>query len=578
MNHLEVPVLSLPRPPGFGWAAALFERASGLGELDRLYRRRPPAMTPPVFLHYALRELRLGYRLASGRLDAVPRQGPLIVIANHPAGAGDGLVLADLLLRQRPDLLLLANRLLLRVPELAPLIAPVEVFRAGASGSGLRQVLRHLGQGGALLVFPAGEVSRLDWRGRCVSDPPWAATVAQLACRSGASVLPIHIEGRAGLPSLLAGALHPRLRTACLPRDLLNQRGAEIGLHLGEPIAAAELAGLVVPGGSARRHAQAQTAYLRLVTESLGARSRPPPPLPPPEPLAAPVDPAVLAAEIAGLPTACGLRSEGEFHVYCAGAEQIPQLLLEIGRLRELSFRGVQEGSGRARDLDRYDRHYQHLFLWHRGRREVLGAYRLGDCERILAAHGVAGLYSHSLFDYDAGLLACTGPALELGRSFVRPEWQRSFRSLRLLWSGIAALLDARPQLQCLFGPVSISASYSAAGRALMAAALSAHHGDPVLRVRVRPRTPAAVPRGEERSRPVVAALADPARLSRVIARLERGSGLPVLLRHYLELNGRFAGFNVDADFGNTLDGLVFVRVADIPARLRAKFAGVAGA
>ncbi|MES2883234.1 MAG: GNAT family N-acyltransferase [Pseudomonadota bacterium] len=553
--------LALPRRRGLGWAATAVEQVSGLALLERLYGERPDAQSPADFIRFALQKLQIEPSLVAGSLESLPQQGPVIVICNHPFGAADGLVLADLLLRRRPDLLIFANELLRRIPEIAPLIAPVDVFRPGASLAGVRAALRHLQQGGMLVVFPAGEVSRLDWRDRRVADRPWAESVALLARRSGADLLPMHIEGQARWSSLLAGAVHPRLRTTCLPQDLLHQREHAVRVHLGETVTARELS---------RIAPTAQTAYLRLLSDSLGLRmgsTRIEPFAG--MPIAAEQPVAVLAAEVAALPANCLLCQQDAFAVYLADAGQMPALLLEIGRLRELSFRQVQEGSGQACDIDGFDAHYKHLFVWHREQQQIIGAYRLGFTE---SAPSVSALYTHTLFDFDARLLAHLGPAIELGRSFVRPEWQRNFRALRLLWSGIAAVLDRHPDIRCLFGPVSISASYSLLGRVLMETALSTHHSDGELRALVKPRTPSAVSRLNPETRQVVAALSDPALLSRLVSRVERGSGLPVLLRHYLDLKGRFAGFNIDADFGNTLDGLVFVQVADIPPATRAKF------
>lgn len=565
MNSLpDSSFLRLPRQAGLGWAAALIEKATGLRQIEEIYCARPDGSTPAEFVRFTLALMGLRYRLVGGTVHDIPAQGPLIVVANHPYGASDGLVLADLILQQRHDTLLLANTLLQRIPELAPIIAPVDVFRAGASLGGIRAALRHLSNGGALVIFPAGEVSRLDLRRRRVADLPWADSVAMLARRGGATVLPLHIEGRANWRSLLAGVLHPRLRTACLARDLLRTRNTEVAVHLGELVPAAELA---------RLEPAAQTAYLRLLSDALGRAARPPQTQPMQEPLAAPQPPALMEQEIAQLPATRCLSAQGVFAVYLARAEQIPSTLAEIGRLRELSFRLVGEGTGRGSDLDRFDAAYEHLFVWHHEKREVIGAYRIGFTDALCAAGAADKLYTNTLFDFDARLIQRIGPAIELGRSFVRPEWQRNFRSLRLLWSGIAAILDAHPDIRCLFGPVSISASYSAAGRRLMEAALSRHHSDPALTELVRPRTPSRK-RGESGSmRPVVAALGDPSLLSRVIGRLDPGQGgLPVLVRHYLDLKGRFAGFNVDAKFGDTLDGLVFIQVGDIPPRVRAKF------
>lgn len=566
--HAANPDLALPRRPGLGWAASLAERLSGLSGLAAVYEGRPATSTPKTFVRYMLQELGVTYTLAAGKRLNIPAQGPLIVIANHPFGAADGLILTDLLLQQRSDVLLLANTLLARVPELAPLVAPVDVFRAGASLSGIRGALRHLDNGGVLVVFPAGEVSRIDWRGRRIADPPWAESVSLLARRSGAPVLPIHIEGRAPWPSLLAGALHPLLRTARLPRDLLALRNRCLRLSVGEAVPAAELARLAP---------SAQIAYLRLLCDALGdGHIAAPPTATALQALAQEQPAAELAAEVARLPPAALLCSQGEFSVYCAAASEMPQLLLEIGRLRELSFRGVQEGTGLACDIDHHDAHYQHLFLWHHGQRQLIGAYRIGFAEHLLQRFGLKGLYTHSLFDYDAELFEHLGPAIEMGRSFVRPEWQRNFRALRLLWSGISILLDRNPELRCLFGPVSISASYSPLARTLMEAALSIHHADARLQSLVRPRNPSRRVQDRDGRQQVVTALAGPSELSRLISRLEGGSGVPVLVRQYLDLRGRFAGFNVDASFGNCLDGLVFVRVADIPAKTRSKLSALA--
>ncbi|MDP3857503.1 MAG: GNAT family N-acyltransferase [Stagnimonas sp.] len=556
--------LSLPRPRGWGWAATTAEQLTGLAALQQLYEELPENLEPAAFVRAALQRLGVQADLASGCLDAVPATGPVVLVCNHPCGAADGLVLADLLLARRPDLLLLANHLLRRLPQLAPLIAPVDVFRSGASLGGVRAALRHLDDGGALLLFPAGEVSRLDWRQRRVTDRPWAESAALLARRTGAAVVPLHIEGQARWPSLVAGAVHPRLRTLCLARDLLQQRNSRVAVHLGDAIPAAELGRIAPPS---------QTAYLRLLSESLVQRPSSTASLATtPVPVAEAESADALAQELAALPAECRLVQQTDFTVVLADAARIPATLREIGRLRELSFRAVQEGTGTARDLDAFDADYQHLYVWHHPTRQLVGAYRLGFTQTLSARRGVEALYTRTLFRYDRALLQHLGPSIELGRSFVVPAWQRNFRALRLLWSGIAAVLDARPEIRCLFGPVSISATYSPLARALMETALNMHHGDAHLQTLVSPRTPSRDRAVRTDTRPLIAALSDPALLSRVVARLDRGSGLPVLLRHYLDLKGRFAGFNVDADFGDTLDGLVFVRVADIPAPVRAKF------
>ena len=293
--------------------------------------------------------------------------------------------------------------------------------------------------------------------------------------------------------------------------------------------------------------------------------------------IASPIPAHLLAQEVAALPASARLMRVGDFEVLCSASAAIPQLMLEIGRLREWAFRLVGEGTGKARDIDAFDAAYRQLFVWHHGQQCVLGAYRLGFTQEIAAAQGVAGLYTHTLFDFDERLLAQLGPSMEMGRSFVHPEWQGSSRALRLLWAGIALLLERNPQIRNLFGPVSISASYSALGRSLMMTALQLHHMDAALKPLIQARNApgaldaAASPRLHQRITEMGAGLGDPSRLSRALKLIERGMGLPMLIKHYIELRGRFAAFSVDAAFNQTLDGLVFVRVEDIPVRFRAR-------
>lgn len=568
-SGIEPVTIGLPRKPGIAWVAPLVDAATGLARLETFYRARPRASTPPDFVRYALRAMQIDWRISAGSIEQIPASGPCLLVANHPYGAAEGLALADLALRRRDDVLLLANELLQTLPELAPLVIPVDVFHAGVNGRSLRAALRHLRAGGLLIVFPAGEVSRIDWPSRQVTDPPWSPNVATLARRAEAPVVPVFVEGRPRWRSLAAGTLAPRLRTAMLPRDLLAMRGQTIGLRLGEALPPRDLA---------RIPEAVQADYLRVLSYSLGTdRDAEAVPARVLAPLAPAIEPSRLVEEIARL-ASYRLLQAGEFDLYLAPAAAMPGVLDEIGRLREASFRALQEGSGLGRDLDRFDAHYDHLFVWHPRKAEIVGAYRFGFVDRILPRHGVDGLYTRTLFRYDAGLFARTGTAIELGRSFVSPAWQRSFQPLRLLWAGIAAVLARDPQIRYLFGPVSISPSYSLPARRLIAGALSRHHADTELRDLIAPLHPLDSAREPAAHRNIISALADPKLLSRAIARLEQGPGLPVLLRHYLELNGRFAGFNVDESFGGTLDGLVFVNVAEIPPRTLEHFLRAGGA
>lgn len=292
-----------------------------------------------------------------------------------------------------------------------------------------------------------------------------------------------------------------------------------------------------------------------------------------PQPIIPAVDPQLLFNEINLLPATSLLMALGDFRVLIAGAGQMPNVMQEIGRLREVSFRDAGEGTGQSLDLDWHDDHYQHLFVWSPGAGQVIGAYRIGFTRQLIADHGVAGLYTHTLFEFGTPLFERLGSCLELGRSFVRPEWQGNTRALRLLWAGIAVLLDRHPDVRHLFGPVSVSPRFSEFGRMLIMSALQLHHMDdglkPLICARNAPRI-AGHP-WQERLTEVSAGLADPGLLSKFLQRLEQGMALPMLIKHYIELKGRFAGFNLDAAFNGTLDGLVFVRVQDIPTKMRTR-------
>ncbi len=287
---------------------------------------------------------------------------------------------------------------------------------------------------------------------------------------------------------------------------------------------------------------------------------------------------AALKAEIDALPSSQRLVDSGCFHVYWAHARQIPWVLQEIGRLRELTFRAVGEGSGKCSDIDLFDTYYLHLFVWDAHEDAIVGAYRLGLVDEILARHGKRGLYTHSLFKYRTRMLELLNPAIELGRSFVRAEYQRSFAPMLLLWCGIARFVECSPQYAVLFGPVSISNSYSPASRRLMVEYLAAHTAETRLVNQVKPRRPFRDRRRRSASDAEVSFPESIDELSRMISQIEPDhKGIPVLLRQYLRLGGRILAFNLDREFGNVLDGLMMVDLRQIEPTMLARYMGKSG-
>lgn len=492
---------------------------------------------------------------------SIPSSGPLVVAANHPHGIVDGLLLASIVRRARPDVRILANHLLSRIPELADLCFFVDPFggptAAARSQAGLRAAHLWVRNGGALIVFPSGEVAHDKQPDGSYSDSPWSATTGRLALTTGAHIVPAFIDGRNTRWFYAAGRVHPLLRTALLAREALNARGRRLTVRLGAPISLKGRADVTT-------NADAATQAIRDAVEQLKQGT--------PATLAVAGHADEVAAEIARLPPRSCLVESGTFQVFCAKAHQIPAALREIGRLREATYRAVGEGTGRNLDLDKFDDHYLHLFSWDRARCQIVGAYRIGQTDRIMATEGVTGLYTRTLFRYDSRLIARLSPALELGRSFVRAEYQRNYSALLMLWKGIGQFVIRHPQYRILFGPVSISARYSDHSHRLLMAFLLQNHLDRDLARLVEAINPMDVQTTLPPSTPVPRSIDE---ANRLVAQAEAGGeGVPILLRQYLKLNARLLGFNVDPNFGDALDALMMVDLATVDRAILNRYFG----
>jgi putative hemolysin len=517
-----------------------------------------------------LHRLDIGFTVDPDDLRHIPAHGPALAVANHPFGIVEGLVLAALLDRVRADCRIVANSVLAGIRELRETLILVNPFETrGALSENLaplREAFTWLSRGGLLVMFPGGEVASMNWMEHSVTDPPWKTTAARLALRLRCPVVPIYFLGANSVPFQLAGTLHPALRTLSLCREFEKLSGTTVRLRIGHPIPPSVLEGY--------GDAHAATHYLRSRTFFLANRSDSK--LTPALSVATPVHTSVrldssglLANEVAALPPECELTSHREFAVYLASAESIPRTLREIGRCRELAFRRSGEGTGQATDLDHFDEYYQHLFLWSKADSRLAGAYRLAVTADVLPRHGVGGLYTSSLFRFHPQFFSRIGPAIELGRSFVVPEYQKNYASLLLLWKGITRVVQRRPEAPLLFGAVSISNQYQPASRSLMVNYLSArasHELACFVQPRKRFRHPVM---RDGRIRKFASLAADIEDISLSIADIEQDSkGVPVLLRQYLNAGGRLLGFNLDPDFSDVLDALIVADLRTAPLAL----------
>ncbi|MCB9834194.1 MAG: lysophospholipid acyltransferase family protein [Planctomycetes bacterium] len=576
----EVDRFGQTKPFGRGPVGRLLERLLAIDRLDDCYRGIDHAAGEHDDVHErALRQLGIDTEVIGDLADRLPAKGPVIVVANHPTGIAEGLILQAVIRRHRPDLKFMANGLLLRYPRFGRDIVAVDPFggheAARANVRGLKEARRWLDAGGVLGVFPAGSVAALEARRLQVKEGPWSDTIARLALRTGATVLPIHVTGSNGALFHAAGLLSRRLRTALLPQQLLNKRGRSFKLRVGRPIAPARIAAL----GSAER----VTRYLHHQTMLLGqqrrrvATRRRNPTFLGALPIVAQAPAALRLAEFERIARRTELAREGSFSVHVAEAAQIPELLTEIGRLREETFRAVGEGTGQACDTDAFDSHYLHLFVWDHDRGEIAGAYRLRPTIDVQGRPEAAMLYTSRLFRYDDRFLERVGPALELGRSFVRQDYQSDYGSLYMLWRGIGAFLARNPRYRRLIGAVSMSASYREESRELLVSYLGNRHLDASVAALVDPPSPFRDSTTDTAWSPRELGLlaGDLREVSEMIEEIEgEGNGVPVLWRHYLKLGARVAAFNVDQDFGGVVDGLIVVDLDRTPMRHLQRYLG----
>ncbi|MRI31728.1 hemolysin [Endozoicomonas sp. OPT23] len=579
----ETSPFRLPKVTRTGWPEAFAEWLLGLKTMDSLYRSEVREKYHyREFLKVVLKIFQVNHTVSAGSLDSVPTTGSSVVVANHPFGGIEGVALADLLLKARPDVKVLTNEILCRIEELQDLFIGVDVLSANArkkNQKAIEEAQQWVADGHMLLIFPAGEVSSYSFPLKQVTDPKWRNTASRIARQTSANITPVFVEGRNGWFFHFLGIIHPKLRTVRLIRELLNKRGSTIGFRIGKSLTPNDYRSM--------ESDSALTSYLRLHTYLLSAHDpeqkthneTQPVGAGDVEPVAEEIAPEFLAADVSALADECLLLEKNEMAVYCASAEQLPNILPQIGRLRELTFRGVGEGTGFPRDLDKYDEYYLHLFLWNRDKQEIVGAYRIGQVDRILREKGIHGIYSRSLFRYHADFIHRMGTCLEMGRSFIVPEYQRSLGSLMMLWKGIGAYVAANPWYRVLFGPVSISSDYREISRQLMAGCLSVNNSDQVLQELVQPTTPMKRGRKQFWNPADLRGVVDIEQLSLLVQQLEKDNkGIPVLLKQYLKLRGELAAFNVDPDFNNALDGLIIVDLMKVDERTLNKYMGAAGA
>lgn len=571
--------------------APLFERAIGIRGVNTLYNdsRGGPSET---FFQGVLENLGVRYRYSDQEVARIPAEGPVFVIANHPFGGLDGIILGDLLLSIRPDSKLLVNYLLLRMRELDPIVFGIDPFggpdSARYNARSVKDALRWVRDGHLIGTFPAGEVSHFRLKQKRVTDSDWNPVSAKLIQKSGAPVVPIFFSGGNSLAFNALGTLHPRLRTLLLGRELTNKRGTTVSLRIGSPIPPSKIAAFsddrdlldflrlrtYLLGGSDRRSAGPLQIRPNLRFTKPPTIRKPDPSL---KPLIDPVPTSKILQEIERIPPEGLLYERKQFKVFIVKGSEAPDILLELGRLRELTFREVSEGTGKPYDTDHFDLDYLQLFLWDEKEQQIAGGYRMGQTDEIVPIKRKRGFYTSTLFRFRTAFLERLDPAMELGRSFIIPSYQRKFATLSLLWQGIGAFISRNPRYRYLFGPVSINCEYETISKDLIIHFLRGNNFDKILSGKVKAKSPPSKKNllSREEREAIARGVKDIDDISAMIAEIEPDKkGVPTLLRHYVKLNARFLSFNVDADFSDVLDGLMVVDLLETDPKTLKFFMG----
>lgn len=539
-----------------------------LDKLNNLYKTNSN-LAGVDFATAILNELHIQYTVSESDLKNIPEKGSFIVIANHPYGGIDGMILLEIFAKKRPDIKILANFLLSKIEPLSSFIINVNPFENIGSKqmniTAAKTVLKHVKEA-PVAIFPAGEVSAIKLNNFKITDKKWQVGVGKLIKNAGVPVVPVYFSGNNSLAFNLLGLINPNLRTLKLPSELFN-KSHTIKVRIGKPIKFETLSEF---------NSQTLIEYLRAKTYALGEPLKQNvnilkkiKPLKKPRPITEAVDQHLLTEEIAALKQADKLLlTYNEFEVYISSASAIPNILKEIGRQREITFRSVGEGTNRSIDLDEFDNYYKHLFVWDKDKECIAGAYRIGEGDVLFKNFGAKGFYTAQLFKIKKRFYPVLYNSIELGRSFININYQRKPYSLMLLWKGIHTYLQKNEgRFQYMFGPVSISNSYSKLSIELIINFLLEHHQNKLLSNHVVPKNPY-----KEKSK-LEGKLLLKQKSAKTIKELDmlieeiEGNNMkvPVLIKKYLSLNGTFLCFNVDKNFNDSVDGFLVVEISKIP-------------
>ena len=555
--------------------ASLMMEIMKINEVNEVFKKAEH-LQGEAFIDKILQIIGITIEFDESELNNLPKKGAFLAIANHPYGGIEGLILLKILCIVRPDSKLMANFLLKKIPNLSDYfigVNPFETVENSSSISGIKSTIIQLNSGIPIGIFPAGEVSTYKTKMQKITDRSWHPVVGKLIKRANVPVVPIYFHGNNGLLFNLLSLIHPSLRTAKLPSELFNKQGHIIKLRIGKPVKPSELPFYDSP--------IKLLDYLRAKTYALGAgldnekkifnprtifkiRKKS-------QEIIAPISVEDLDREIANL-TEFLVCSEKNYEVYICSSTAIPFILKEIGRLREVTFREIGEGTNKRTDLDEYDINYNHLFIWDKESKMIVGAYRIGKGAEIFYSMGKRGFYLSELFKIKKQFYPILMKSLELGRSWIRKEYQQKPLPLFLLWKGIVQFLSKNSEYRYLIGPVSISNWFTKLSKSLIVEFIRNNNFDHELSQFVKPRKNFKVDFSKIDKDLLTEGSKTLKDLDSLISDIEiTNMRIPVLLKQYLALNAKIISFNIDPKFSDSLDGFLVLDIETIPNEILKK-------
>ena len=561
--------------------ASAMMRITKITKVNELYDKLKDKVGKDFFDSF-VRERDLKYIVFEEDLAKIPKTGPFILVSNHPLGAIDGILMAKILTEIRPDFKVMGNFLLEKIKPMEPFVISVNPFENRKnlrnSATGMRETLKHLENGGCVGIFPAGEVSNKNNEFNEILDKAWEKPALKLIKMAKVPVIPMYFHAKNSAMFYHLAKLHPDLQTLLLPSEMMAKREKPIRIRIGKQVslkALEEHDNIEEMGEFLQKKIYILKSYYekrKSIAEQLN--------LPnlklnfpitkeenvvqniidetPQEDLLADIENLSKGEKM--------LFRNGNYEVYFAKYSEIPSIMREIGRQRELTFRKIGEGSNLPFDLDQYDEYYHHLFLWDSAAKKLVGAYRMALGSEVMKKHGIQGFYTSSLFEFDQELQPFFRKVIEMGRAYISTEYQQKPLPLFLLWRGIVHVCLRNPEHKFLMGGVSISDKFSEFSKSLMIEFMRSHYYDSAVAQYIHPKNEFKV-KLKDRDKHLFfdEVESDLNKLDKIIDDLEPQMRLPVLIKKYIKQNAKVISFNVDPTFNDAIDGLMYIRISELP-------------